>query len=69
MTVWLELAIVVGLILLNGFFAMAELAIAVVATHPPAADGGSRHHAAPHARWHSPKIPDAFCPVSRSASR
>lgn len=27
MTVWLELAIVVGLILLNGFFAMAELAI------------------------------------------
>jgi putative hemolysin len=28
MTVWLELAIVVGLILLNGFFAMAELAIA-----------------------------------------
>ena len=28
MTVWLELAIVVGLTLLNGFFAMAELAIA-----------------------------------------
>ena len=28
MTVWLELAIVVGLILLNGFFAMAELAMA-----------------------------------------
>ena len=27
MTVWLELAIVVGLTLLNGFFAMAELAI------------------------------------------
>ena len=27
MTVWLEIAIVVGLILLNGFFAMAELAI------------------------------------------
>ena len=28
MTVWLEIAIVVGLTLLNGFFAMAELAIA-----------------------------------------
>lgn len=28
MTVWLELAIVVGLIVLNGFFAMAELAVA-----------------------------------------
>lgn len=27
MTVWLELAIVVGLILLNGFFAMAEMAV------------------------------------------
>lgn len=27
MTVWLELAIVVGLIVLNGFFAMAELAV------------------------------------------
>ena len=27
MTVWLELAIVVGLVLLNGFFAMAEMAV------------------------------------------
>ena len=27
MTVWVEIAIVVGLILLNGFFAMAELAV------------------------------------------
>jgi len=44
MTVWLELAIVVGLTLLNGFFAMAELAI--VSSRrirlQQMADGGSR---------------------------
>ena len=68
MDVFLELAIVVGLILLNGFFAMAELAI--VSSRrirlQQMAEAGTR---APRAPWHSPIIRAAFCPPSRSASR
>ena len=68
MTVWLELAIVVGLVLLNGFFAMAEMAVVSsrrIRLQQMAEDGNAGAARA----LALPKIPAASCPACRSASR
>ena len=67
--VYVEIAIVVVLICVNGLLAMSELADRFVPPGPPQGDDRPRTSRAPAARWRSAPIPAASCRPCRSASR